>query len=100
MTSTGRDGSVPDHTNVVIVTGAAGNLGRATVGLLAERGFSIAAVDRAAGASQAFLDSLASPARHLAISDIDLGDPAACDGVLARTLDHFGRVDGLVHTVG
>jgi NAD(P)-dependent dehydrogenase (short-subunit alcohol dehydrogenase family) len=91
---------MPDQTNVVIVTGAAGNLGRATVNLLAERGFSIVAVDRAVGASQALIDSLASPARHLAISGIDLSDSAACDGVLARALDQFGRVDGLVHTVG
>ena len=89
-----------DQTSVVIVTGAAGNLGRATASLLAERGFSIVAVDRVVGASQAWLDGLALPARHLAISGIDLGDPAACDGVVARTLDRYGRVDGLVHTVG
>jgi NAD(P)-dependent dehydrogenase (short-subunit alcohol dehydrogenase family) len=91
---------VPDPSNVVIVTGAAGNLGRATASLLAERGFCIVAVDRAFQASQAWLDGLALPARHLAISGIDLGDPAACDGVVARALDRFGRIDGLVHTVG
>lgn len=43
---------MPDHTNVVFVTGAAGNLGRAIVSLLVQRGFSIVTVDRAAGASQ------------------------------------------------
>ena len=31
---------------------------------------------------------------------VDLTDPAACAGAAARTLERFGRIDGLVNTAG
>jgi NAD(P)-dependent dehydrogenase (short-subunit alcohol dehydrogenase family) len=91
---------MPNQSQIVIVTGAAGNLGRATTSLLAARDACVVAVDRATGAPEAVVATLAVPTRHLAIGDIDLGEPAACEGVVARTLDRFGRIDGVVHTVG
>jgi NAD(P)-dependent dehydrogenase (short-subunit alcohol dehydrogenase family) len=92
-------GSAPDSP-VVVVTGAAGNVGRATVVLLAERDVHVVAVDHHETAVRGILDSLAAPGRHLAVGDVDLTDPAACDRVIALAVERFGRVDGLATTVG
>jgi NAD(P)-dependent dehydrogenase (short-subunit alcohol dehydrogenase family) len=85
---------------VVIVTGAAGNLGRATVALLAQRGAHIVAVDHHEAGVHGIIDSLATPDRHVAVGGIDLTDAAACDRVMALALERFGRIDGLATTVG
>jgi NAD(P)-dependent dehydrogenase (short-subunit alcohol dehydrogenase family) len=84
---------------VVIVTGAGGNLGAAVVRLLAERGWRIVAMERTEAALARVVDGL-DPARVLAEPGVDLGDPDACAGLVRRAVERFGRVDGLVHTVG
>ncbi len=65
------------ETQVVIVTGAGGNLGRALCGLLAQRGWQVVAVGRDAAA--------------------DLADPAQAEAVVAQA---GARIDALAHTVG
>jgi NAD(P)-dependent dehydrogenase (short-subunit alcohol dehydrogenase family) len=85
---------------VAIVTGAVGNLGRATAKLLASRGRHIVAVDRDAASLDAMIATLDQPERHIALAESDLADAAACDRILARALDRFWQVDGVVHTVG
>jgi NAD(P)-dependent dehydrogenase (short-subunit alcohol dehydrogenase family) len=60
---------------VVLVTGAAGNVGRALAVLLAGQGVRVAALDRA---GTALLDGVADPAPHLPLAGVDLLDPAAC----------------------
>lgn len=81
--------------DVVIVTGAAGNLGAALCGVLARRGCRVVAADRDAAAIHARLAAL--PAL---VTSADLTDPAGCADVVARTTAVLGRVDGLAHTVG
>jgi NAD(P)-dependent dehydrogenase (short-subunit alcohol dehydrogenase family) len=81
----------------VIVTGAAGNVGRAVVARLAARHARIVGVDREAAALAAALDGRENCA---AVSGVDLADPHACASVVAQAIERFGRVDGLVHTVG
>lgn len=85
---------------VVIVTGAAGNLGAAVAEILAGRGARVAAMDRTQTALDAVLAGLADPARHLVVARVDLTDPAACTALVEQVLQRFGRVDGLVNTVG
>ena len=85
---------------VVIVTGAAGNLGAAVVGVLAGRGAQLAAMDRTQAALDQVLAGLAEPTRHLGAAGIDLTDPVVCAALVERVLQRFGRVDGLVNTVG
>jgi NAD(P)-dependent dehydrogenase (short-subunit alcohol dehydrogenase family) len=82
---------------VTIVTGGSGNLGRATVALLAQRGHRVVAVDRAAWTLDAVRDA---PERHEALVEADLSLPEAAERVVARALDRFGRLDGVVNTVG
>ena len=85
--------------SVVILTGAGGNLGAAVVRLLAGRGARLVAMERSEDALARAVAGL-DPARVLAEPGVDLGDPEACAGLVRRALDRFGRVDGLVHTVG
>ncbi len=82
---------------VVVVTGALGNLGRA-----------VASASRAAGAKLVLVDRLAeqlelvygAQPNQLLVGDVDLGEAAAVAGVFEQAQLNFGRVDGLVHTVG
>jgi len=67
------------ESGVVIVTGAAGNLGAALCAVLERRGWRVAPIARDAA---------------------DLTDPEGAKAVAARTLAAFGRIDGLAHTVG
>lgn len=89
-----------DKDAVVLVTGAAGNVGRAVVARLAAGGGQVAALDRVGQPLQAVLDALPDPARHLAIAGTDLLDPAACEAAIGRIVARYGRLDGVAHTVG
>jgi NAD(P)-dependent dehydrogenase (short-subunit alcohol dehydrogenase family) len=83
---------------VVIVTGASGNLGRAVLAHLARRPVRIVAIDRErAGIEDALADA---GEGHVAHAGVDLTDPAAVQALIDSTLTSFGRVDGVVHTVG
>jgi NAD(P)-dependent dehydrogenase (short-subunit alcohol dehydrogenase family) len=81
---------------VVIVTGASGNLGAALCGVLARRGCRVVAVARNAEAVRARLSL--PPA--LIIPAADLAEPADAAAAVARTMAAMGRIDGLAHTVG
>jgi NAD(P)-dependent dehydrogenase (short-subunit alcohol dehydrogenase family) len=78
---------------VALVTGAAGNAGRAVVALRASRGVSVAALDRIA-------PPLPDGDQHFAIAGAELLDPAGCDAAVAQVLACHGRLDMVAHTVG
>lgn len=84
---------------VVIVTGAAGNLGRAVLASLSAKGARLVAVDRETGALTQALEA-AGGAGHVPMAGVDLLSAAACADMAKGALDAFGRIDGLVHTVG
>jgi NAD(P)-dependent dehydrogenase (short-subunit alcohol dehydrogenase family) len=86
---------------VVIVTGAAGNLGSALLRLLAARGATLVGVDREAALLEPSRLGLGGAgARYVPLAVPDLAEPAAAEGVAAEALSRFGRIDGLAHTVG
>jgi NAD(P)-dependent dehydrogenase (short-subunit alcohol dehydrogenase family) len=85
---------------VVLVTGAAGNLGRAVAERLAAEGQRLALLDQAAPALQALAASLPGAGAHLPLPGVDLTEAGACAEAVARILDRFGRLDGVAHTVG
>ncbi|HET7736527.1 MAG TPA: NAD(P)-dependent oxidoreductase [Nocardioidaceae bacterium] len=64
----------------VLVTGAFGNVGRATVRLLLERGYDVVATDVRSKKSEAGAAALASP--RLTVHWVDLRDPAAVDALV------------------
>ena len=89
-----------DTGGVVLVTGAAGNLGQAIAAVLAGRGVTVVALDRMAEPIAALLATLPGPGAHLALPGVDLSDAGACEAAVAQVMARFGRLDGVVHTVG
>jgi NAD(P)-dependent dehydrogenase (short-subunit alcohol dehydrogenase family) len=85
---------------VIIVTGAAGNVGRAVTRLLASRGAKVAAVDTLGPPLTALLQTLENPIRHLPIPEVDLTNPAACESLVAKVVQVFGGLHGVATTVG
>ncbi len=84
---------------VIIVTGAAGNVGSALAALLSSRGARIAAVDTARDRLTAVTAGLAGSG-HLALADYDLTDPTAGAALVATVRQTCGRLDGVGTTVG
>lgn len=85
---------------VVMITGATGNLGEATARAFWAAGARLVLIDRKSGRlAQAFPELAGSPDHFLA-DGTDAGDLAAMRQVVAGSLDRFGRLDVLVNTVG
>ncbi|NML18692.1 SDR family NAD(P)-dependent oxidoreductase [Azohydromonas sp. G-1-1-14] len=83
---------------VVLITGAAGHLGRAVVQRFAEEGDRLVLVDLHA---QALEDTFGAGAGadRLALA-ADLLQPGAAEAVAARALERFGRIDVLCNLAG
>jgi NAD(P)-dependent dehydrogenase (short-subunit alcohol dehydrogenase family) len=81
---------------VVIVTGASSGIGAQLAEALDRAGASLALVarraDRLQTLAERFDDALAIPA--------DLGDSDAPDAIVEKTVERFGRLDGLVNNAG
>jgi len=82
----------------VLITGAAGSVGRAVTHTFASGGANLILVDR----TQERLDELAATLteRTVMVSTADVADPAAVDTLFQQAEARFGRVDVLAHTVG
>jgi NAD(P)-dependent dehydrogenase (short-subunit alcohol dehydrogenase family) len=90
-----------DFTNqVAMVTGASGNLGSALAQAFRKSGARLALVDRHQDLlHQAFPDLINVP-DCLLTTCADLTNIDEVQSVMTKTIDRFGRVDILVHTVG
>lgn len=83
----------------VLITGAAGALGRATVAVLRARGDRVILVDRELSFLQAaFLDCASDP-RCLALA-ADVTDVASMRHAVSVAIRDFGHIDALVHIAG
>lgn len=85
---------------VVIVSGATGNLGGAVARAFAAAGARLVLPDRKQDARPAHFADWAQDQRHLCVTGIDLTVAADVDRLVAAALDHFGRIDVLAHMVG
>ena len=81
---------------VVLVTGATGAAGRATVRALARAGAEVVAVGREPRRLAALFDHLDGVHPEVA----DLSDREQCDALVDRVRSAHSRIDGLVHLVG
>ncbi len=84
---------------VIIVTGAAGNVGSALAAILASRGARIIAVDTVKDRLETVVAGLPGTG-HLALSAYNLMDPAATEALVAHVIATTGRLDGVGTTVG
>jgi NAD(P)-dependent dehydrogenase (short-subunit alcohol dehydrogenase family) len=85
---------------VVIITGAVGNLGRAVAERVQAQGGKTILVDRSSDRLQKTYGELKSSTQHWLAPGIDLTDPKAVNAMAAGAHQRFGRIDGLVNTVG
>jgi 3-oxoacyl-[acyl-carrier protein] reductase len=83
---------------IIIVTGAAGGLGRAMVEALILNGARVAAVDLASDRLDA-LSALSGPGKVLPLA-VDLKDANACTAIASLTIEALGGLHGLVNNAG
>lgn len=77
----------------VVLTGAAGNLGRAVIARLLTSGANVVALDRPGPALAAIKD-----VQTIAVTD--LADEAECASTFSSIAAAYARIDGVIHTVG
>jgi NAD(P)-dependent dehydrogenase (short-subunit alcohol dehydrogenase family) len=85
---------------VVIVTGAAGNLGSAVARAFQAAGAKLVLVDRAADRLPRLFPDLVDSPNHFLAAPIDLTSADAVETMVDETVKRFGRIDVLVNTAG
>jgi NAD(P)-dependent dehydrogenase (short-subunit alcohol dehydrogenase family) len=85
---------------VALVTGGNSGIGLGMAKAVAEAGADIAIWGTNAGKNAAAAETLKSTGRKILALECDVGDEAAVEASFARTLDHFGRVDGCFANAG
>lgn len=86
--------------NVVMVTGAAGNLGRAVAQRFFAADAKLVLVDRAPDRLPREFPGLVGSADHLLATSVDLMDEAQVKAAAEAARNRFGRIDVLVNAVG
>ncbi len=85
---------------VVLVSGASGNLGAAVARAFAAAGAQLVLADRATDRLPRRFPELATSPRHLLLDAVDVTDPAGAQRWVDAAVERFGRVDVLANTVG
>ena len=85
---------------VVMVTGAAGNLGSAVARAFQAAGAKLVLVDRAADRLQRLFPDLVDSPNYFLATSVDMADADAVEAMVDEAVKRFGRVDVLVNTVG
>jgi short-subunit dehydrogenase len=85
---------------VVLLTGAAGGIGRATAELLAARGYRLGLIDRAAGPLGALGEELGQRGASVAVRAVDVREPGAVKEAVLVLERELGPTDALVACAG
>lgn len=85
---------------VALITGAAGNIGRATCQMLAKSGVRIAATDLSREAVEANIASLRQEGCDVRAYALDVTDPVAVQMAVDGVLSDFGKIDILINNAG
>jgi NAD(P)-dependent dehydrogenase (short-subunit alcohol dehydrogenase family) len=85
---------------VVLITGAAGNLGFATAQAFQKAGARTVLIERSEKKLRETFAGLSDSRRHLLVGAVELTDAQSVMRLADRVIDRFGRVDVLVNTVG
>jgi len=85
---------------VVVVTGATGVLGEAFVSGIAGAGARVVLVGRNRAVAEERAQAVRNAGGEALVAEADVLDRGQLEAALARTLDRFGRVDGLVNGAG
>jgi NAD(P)-dependent dehydrogenase (short-subunit alcohol dehydrogenase family) len=85
---------------VVVVTGAAGNLGSAVTRAFQAAGAKLVLVDRAADRLPRLFPELKDTPDHFLATAVDLTDADAVTGMVEEAVSRLGRIDVLVNAAG
>jgi len=85
---------------VVLVTGATSGIGRATARALGAEGARVVAAGRRRDRLAAVVEDVTRAGGECLEVSGDVRDEAACAGWVARAIERFGRLDGLVNAAG
>lgn len=85
---------------VVIVTGAAAGIGRATARAFAAEGARIAAWDVNDATASSVLEEIRAAGGDGMFRAVNVGDGAAVEAAVKEVIDHWGRVDVLINNAG
>lgn len=85
---------------VVIITGAAAGIGRATASRFARAGAKVAAWDVSEGAAEAVSAELREAGGEPFFQTVDVTDAAAVEAAVAAVIERWGRIDVLVNNAG
>src|SRR5262245_37906000 len=100
MPTAGRSAMPSRETGrVVVLTGAAGGIGRVMTEALLADGHAVGAVDRDAARLEQ-LAKLPAAAQRLATIVADLGTEAGCGRAAETTLTRFGAIDAVINNAG
>jgi NAD(P)-dependent dehydrogenase (short-subunit alcohol dehydrogenase family) len=81
---------------VCVVTGTGGSMGRATALLFAREGAAVVGCDVAVGPAEETVEMVrAEGGRMVSVQPCLLGDPAACEQLVALAVREFGKIDVL-----
>jgi NAD(P)-dependent dehydrogenase (short-subunit alcohol dehydrogenase family) len=98
MTDHTQDGLRLDG-KIIVVTGAAGMIGAATMQLMARRGARLVAVDRDARELERVVNDLPTSAKALSVV-ADITDEDAVASYVASAVERFGRIDAFFNNAG
>ncbi|MBC7464086.1 MAG: SDR family oxidoreductase [Actinobacteria bacterium] len=84
---------------VVVVTGASSGIGRETALLFERVGARVFATSGDRTGLDALAQQMNDPSRHY-FHSADLASTQACEGIIARAIDHFGEIFVLAHVAG
>jgi len=85
---------------VALITGAGSGIGRACAEAYARAGARVVVSDRDVAGGEETVRRLAEAGGEALFVAADVADPAACAGLVARTLERFGRLDCACNNAG
>jgi len=85
---------------VVVITGAAGNLGQAVVDAFRVAGARLTLVDRSPDRLQQMFAAMTDSPEYFLAQSVDVTNAGVMEAAVAETLKRFGRIDVLVNTAG
>jgi NAD(P)-dependent dehydrogenase (short-subunit alcohol dehydrogenase family) len=85
---------------VAIVTGSGTGIGRATAQVLAQHGADVVLAARRVELLEETAAAVRDYGRRALVVPTDVTDPAACEQLVAKTLEEYGQVDVLVNNAG
>ena len=86
--------------NIAVITGGGTGIGRASAVLLAQHGAHIVLAGRKEAPLEETAEQVRALGRRALVVPTDVKDPEACERLVARTMEQFGRLDILVNNAG